>query len=213
MKIIHQIWLGNKSPPKWCMDSWKDEYIKYNSDWKYILWTDKEANELNMINKEHYKSEKNVRGKADILRYEILYQYGGIFIDADSLCINIKRSLNELLIDNIKFFACREPKNKQYIANGVIYCNKNNNVMFIIKNLNCNYVSLKKKYPKEHQIWLVTNQPMFTNICENNNIKVYDSDYFYPEAFIKNNINISLEEIRNKYNNSFMFQYWLSHYN
>ena len=26
-------------------------------------------------------------GKADILRWEILYKYGGVFVDADSICI------------------------------------------------------------------------------------------------------------------------------
>ena len=126
-KIIHQIWLGTKKPPKWCMDSWEKDYIKNNPDWKYYLWTDKEVKNLNLINRKEYDSESTMRGKSDILRYELLYQYGGIYIDADSLCIDPNNSLSKLIKDK-DFFACREPKNKQFIANGVIYCNKNNHM-------------------------------------------------------------------------------------
>ena len=31
-KIIHQIWLGNKDPPQWFLDSQKKDYLKYNKD-------------------------------------------------------------------------------------------------------------------------------------------------------------------------------------
>ena len=53
---------------------------------------------------------------------------------------------------------------------------------------------------------------MFTEICERNKIHVYPSEYFYPEGFIKNNIKIPIDEIKNKYKNSYMYQYWLSNY-
>ena len=26
-KIIHMIWIGPKTPPQWCIDSWKLNYI------------------------------------------------------------------------------------------------------------------------------------------------------------------------------------------
>jgi len=211
-KIIHQIWLGEKKPPKWCMDSWEKDYIKNNPDWKYYLWTDKEVKNLNLINRKEYDSESTMRGKSDILRYELLYQYGGIYIDADSLCINPRKSLSKLINDK-DFFACREPKNKKFIANGVIYCNKNNNVILeMINILKENYFKLKKKYSHKYQIWLVTNQPMFSDICKKHNVYVYESNFFYPEGFIKNNIKIPVEEIRNKFKNSYMYQYWLSNY-
>ena len=84
-KIIHQIWLGPKAPPKWCMDSWRIDYIKNNPDWKYMLWTEKEVKDLNLVNRTEYDSEPTVRGKADILRYEIIYNFGGIYCDVDSI--------------------------------------------------------------------------------------------------------------------------------
>ena len=30
---------------------------------------------------------EEINGKADIIRWEILYEYGGVFLDADSICI------------------------------------------------------------------------------------------------------------------------------
>ncbi len=211
-KIIHQIWLGSKKKPEWCMNSWKIDYINQNPEWEYRFWDEEEINKLSLINKKQYNDEKNVRGKSDIVRYEILYQFGGIYIDSDSLCINPNKSLNNL-INNKTFIAGREPKNKQFVANGVIGCNINNqNIYKMIDFINKNYYNLKKKYPKDNQIWLVTNQPQFTKICEENNCHIYDSNVFYPEDFIKNNINIPIEDIKLKYKNSYMFQYWLSHY-
>ena len=94
-KIIHQIWLGPKKPPQWCIDSWKINYINSNPDWEYKLWTEKEINDFKLKNENIYDKEPTYRGKSDIARYEILFREGGIFLDADSLWINNK-SLNNL---------------------------------------------------------------------------------------------------------------------
>lgn len=84
-KIIHQIWIGNKPAPKKIMETWKNKH----PDFEYIFWNEQEIinrnldlqcqDKINMINE--------INGKADIIRWEILYQYGGIFIDADSICL------------------------------------------------------------------------------------------------------------------------------
>jgi len=77
-KIIHQIWLGDQSKrPSSLIDTWKE----INPDWEHILWT--EENLPNLRNQEQFDSMKEWAGKADILRYELLHDYGGFFIDAD----------------------------------------------------------------------------------------------------------------------------------
>jgi mannosyltransferase OCH1-like enzyme len=91
-KIIHQIWIGpNKCPDIW-INTWKIDYIKKFPDWTYKLWTEKEIEKLKptMINRQYYDMETLYEGKADIARYEILYQEGGIYIDADSIWLNGK---------------------------------------------------------------------------------------------------------------------------
>ena len=84
-KIIHQIWIGKKPAPTKLMDTWKDK----NPDFTYIRWNEEEIKNrklplscLNRINE-----IEEINGKADIIRWEILYEYGGVFLDADSICI------------------------------------------------------------------------------------------------------------------------------
>ena len=101
-KIIHQIWIGNNPAPTKLMNTWKEK----NPDYEYILWNESEFIKRNfsssLINKINEMEE--ICGKADILRYEILYKYGGIYLDADSICIE---PLNDLF-KGIKGFACYE---------------------------------------------------------------------------------------------------------
>ena len=84
-KIIHQIWIGSKPAPTKFMESWR---LKH-PDFEYIHWSESELEKRGMqlrCNKE-IESMSEINGKADIIRWEILYKYGGVFIDADSICI------------------------------------------------------------------------------------------------------------------------------
>ena len=97
-KIIHQIWIGNKEPPQWCIDSWKINYLQKFPEWKYKLWTETEIEKLQMKNQKIYDLEPTLRGKSDIARYEILFKEGGIFLDADSYWIP-NSNLSDLILD------------------------------------------------------------------------------------------------------------------
>jgi mannosyltransferase OCH1-like enzyme len=84
-KIIHQIWIGPKPAPTTLMNTWKEK----NPDFEYIYWNEEEFVKRNMKFKCQSKIDEieEINGKADILRWEILYKYGGVFLDADSICI------------------------------------------------------------------------------------------------------------------------------
>lgn len=84
-KIIHQIWIGSLVPKKYLvmMESWK----KMHPDWTYILWTNKDIDSFPFINKKLFHEAKNYGLKADIWRLEILYYYGGLYVDTDVECI------------------------------------------------------------------------------------------------------------------------------
>jgi mannosyltransferase OCH1-like enzyme len=84
-KIIHQIWLGSPFPEKY--KKWQESWIKYNPDWQYKLWTEKEINELGLQNRALYDAAKNYGKKSDIARYEILYRFGGVYVDTDFECL------------------------------------------------------------------------------------------------------------------------------
>lgn len=84
-KVIHQIWLGSPFPQKYI--AWRDSWLKLHPDWSYILWTDKEIEKLNLVNKKMYDMSSNYGEKSDIARVEILYRFGGLYIDTDFECV------------------------------------------------------------------------------------------------------------------------------
>ncbi len=84
-KVIHQIWIGSPLPDRYLplIASWKEAH----PDWQYILWDDSMIEALDLVNKDQYKESKNWGQKADIARYEILYRFGGVYVDIDFECL------------------------------------------------------------------------------------------------------------------------------
>ena len=84
--IIHQIWVGPHpfpAPLKKFQETWQ----ALHPEWVYILWTDENVKTLDLINRQLYESTNDYREKADILRLELLYQFGGIYADLDFKCL------------------------------------------------------------------------------------------------------------------------------
>lgn len=110
-KEINQIWIGDpKKMPKEWMDTWK------RPGWKYIFWNEKEIDSINLVNREKYDYfyKKGIYdGAADIARVEILARFGGVYIDADSICLE---PIDDLL--ESEFFAGIEYDRR--IANGIM---------------------------------------------------------------------------------------------
>jgi len=115
-KIIHQLWIGPKPAPSKLMQTWKEK----NPDFEYILWNEAEFEKRNM-NFECLKKInqiEEINGKADIMRWEILYKYGGVFIDADSICIE---PIDDILMNKKSFAGWEQEKLRQgLIATGTM---------------------------------------------------------------------------------------------
>lgn len=95
-KIIHQIWVGDAEIPEtylaW-MQTWKD----FHPDWEYKLWTDKDIDDFPWKNRKAFDAVKNPGMKSDIWRYEIVYNYGGLYVDADMECVRSFDPIHERL--------------------------------------------------------------------------------------------------------------------
>lgn len=81
-KIIHYCWFGGKPKPKLvlhCIESWK----KYCPDYEIKEWNEQNYD----ISRCSYMHEAYKAGKwafvSDYARIDILYQYGGIYLDTD----------------------------------------------------------------------------------------------------------------------------------
>ena len=90
-KIVHQIWFGKKIPKfkKLYMSTVK----KYFPNFKYKLWTNKDLTKIKfpntfdtiqkIIKYAEIKGINRFAQVADLARYEILYRYGGVYIDTN----------------------------------------------------------------------------------------------------------------------------------
>ena len=102
---LHFIWVGDESKrPDNCIDTWKR---KHGTEWEIKVWgNDDLARPSGWKLGRHMAemSKRELNGVADIMRWEILHEYGGIVIDADSTC---ELALPEFMLFN-EAFACWE---------------------------------------------------------------------------------------------------------
>ncbi len=86
-KIIHQIWIGSAVPAEFepFMNSWIKHHV--GKGWSYKLWTDDEVKNITLYNQAFYDETDNYGVKADILKWEIIYQFGGVYVDMDFECL------------------------------------------------------------------------------------------------------------------------------
>ncbi len=114
-KIIHHIWVGKKeisAEYKHYMQTW----INSHPDWEYKLWTDADVDSFPWQNKELFLECTNPGMKSDIWRYEILYHFGGLYVDTDMECI---RPLNPIH-ERLEFYAGFDSDNNSIVANSLI---------------------------------------------------------------------------------------------
>lgn len=112
-KKLHQIWLGGELPSKYYR--LRDTWLKIHPDWDYKLWTDEDAMDFDMINREAFDKIENLGAKSDLFRYEILYKHGGLYFDTDFQCV---KPFDDLL--HLDFFMGNGWNETPVVFNGLI---------------------------------------------------------------------------------------------
>ena len=117
-KVFHFIWVGPKKFPENSIKN-VESWMKYHPDWTFKFWTDSEfrespvdSMEKHLINEIPFqyvrpflKMTDNYGEQSDLIRYEILYNEGGIYLDHDIECFEPFDNL----VGNFDFFAPFEP--------------------------------------------------------------------------------------------------------
>jgi mannosyltransferase OCH1-like enzyme len=80
-KILHQIWIGDGVPVE--LQGFQTAWIIMHPDWEYYLWTQHNIDALPLINRTYIDNAQNPAEKADLLRIELLYFLGGVYVDMD----------------------------------------------------------------------------------------------------------------------------------
>ena len=168
-RIIHQIWIGNKEKPCDWMDTWK----KNNQDFEYMFWGEKEIDELLLVNRKAYDtlySQRSFCGAADVARVEILYRFGGIYIDADCECI---RKLSDAPFLNKECFFVPMSDKSHKISNGVMGIEKEHHYMK-------EYMDAIAKVEEFDPPWATIGPKLLTKIVGLKNPNVIPAKTFLP---------------------------------
>lgn len=177
-KIFHFIWVGDESKrPDNCIATWRE----HHPDWEFRLWGNAELEAKPWINRHHMAAmaPRELNGVADMMRWEILHEHGGIVFDADSVCV---RPLDEELLD-CEAFSCWESEIARpgLIAAGYFGCEAGNPlVAAIIAEINA------APSVTDELAW-ITVGPMRLTECyrryQYTPLRIYPSHYFIPEHF------------------------------
>lgn len=120
-KVLHYIWVGPREFPEKSI-SYVESFLKLHPDWTFKFWTDNPSrspphpsmqvcliSDINSPFLEKYLEKTDNYGeKSDLIRYEILYQEGGIYVDHDIECYHSF----EKLVSSLDFFAGLEPPHR-----------------------------------------------------------------------------------------------------
>ncbi len=193
-KIIHQIWIGPKKLPlkykKW-IDSWK----LFNPDWDYIFWDNNRIRKLEIIDSIVYKKSKNYGFKSDLLRYEILRKYGGLYADTDFECL---QKIPEFLL-NYNFVSSVVFGWEPYLNNAVILARPGSTIIEdLIKNIKSKKEINKMSVFDASGPYLLTKLYFNLSNNERNQIMILPSNFFYPFPSFLLETNIDIKKLINK---------------
>lgn len=180
-KIIHVIWLGSEIPEKYAQwqNTWK------SLGWEYRLWTDKDVKKLSLVNRKLYDASRSFGEKSDILRIELLYQFGGLYVDTDFACLN--PAYFDLFHRCLDFYIGVEPLEYQSVGLGNAIIGSNAGHPFLLE--------LIQKLPENYRLnkgrsAVDTTGPYYVTKTMVNHLKaseenmssiaIFPSSFFYP---------------------------------
>lgn len=192
--IIHLIWIGTKASEKVtsAFDSWK----KYHPTWEIKIWSDKEVANFNWSSQriqQAFNQAVTWAEKADILRLEVLYEFGGVYSDADVVCMN---SFQDLIVQDIGFFSCFELNyiGKHYgkpffIGSAIMGASKHSHVVkYCLDNLQTAQDAPEEGIIKRTGPGLISRACQDVLLSRKENILILPCSYLYPLPWKKRDV-------------------------
>lgn len=177
-KKIHIIWIGDDSKrPSESIRTWHE----LNPTYEFRLWGNQDLQSRRWRLQEEITKwlPKEINGAADLMRWEILYNHGGIALDADSICV---RALPDWLLEP-EVFAVWE---NEHARPGLIACGalgatqKHPFINRIIEDIQKDPDIINDRAWKKVGPLRITNtwqESQFTGLT------IYPSHYFIPDHF------------------------------
>ncbi len=180
-KIIHYCWFGNQPIPdkeQKCIDSWK----KFFPDYEIKRWDESNFDvEETAFSKQAYEN-RDYAFVSDYVRAKVLYEYGGLYLDAD---VEIIKPFPKIL-DGSGFMGFER---RHFLGTAVIASEKENE---LIKQLVEHYEK-HSFMMKDGSIDNISNTSILTDIMKNRGLvlggerqtvagfEIFDREYFYPK--------------------------------
>lgn len=130
-KVLHFIWLGPNPFPKESLEN-VYSWVKYHPEWTFKFWSDRwrplphSKMELKLVSdftfsslQECFQESDNYGEKSDILRYEILDQEGGLYVDHDVKCFKSFEPFHH----NYNLYCGLEPPHQPVLSSSISICN------------------------------------------------------------------------------------------
>jgi mannosyltransferase OCH1-like enzyme len=174
-KIVHQIWLGGNMPEA---ERAMVNQVKSNlaNGWTHILWTEDNINNLqNFYSRKLYDQTPNYGQKSDLLRYNILHELGGIYMDTDFILL---KQFDELL--DVDFFCGVSYDDYPSLFNGLIGSSAGNSLIKDLLELDrpLMYHDAMKLMDSTGPFFLT--RKVFNHIQHNKSICVLPNSFLYP---------------------------------
>ncbi len=170
-KKIHYCWFGPAPLPKLvkrCMQTWREVM----PDYEICLWNEENSPMDHPFVKQAYVAKKYAF-VADYVRFWVLYNYGGIYLDTDMYVV---KRFDDLL-DNM-FFAGYEDSQMDVISCGIIGTMQKSDVLKdVLAYYDCVDFNLDDLAP------FIVPRIMTPIVAGRNCVKIYPYDYFYPFPF------------------------------
>lgn len=103
-RTIHHIWVGPDPLPD-AHRPWVESWRHHHPTWKHRLWMEKDL-PADPIRPEVLERLRAPVERADILRLEILYRFGGVYVDTDLECL---RPMDDVIGDDEFVGVCLKP--------------------------------------------------------------------------------------------------------
>jgi len=178
-KKLSQIWIGPKPAPLKWMYTWRDKH----PGWEYSIFTDEMLKSRKWHNQhliEHYYNTAKWPGVSDLIRYELSYERGGFWPEADMECLN---DTTELFVapDDHAYTCYENEKGRENFVQPIMAANPENQfVKHIIDTLH----KLKPQDLKEP--WMSTGNAFLANHVVNwkDKLTIWPSHWFIPLFYI-----------------------------
>ena len=175
-KKLGHIWIGPRSVPEEWLESWKE----HHSEWSYTRYDNDFLSSFPFRNRnliDEYVNRGQFAGAADLMRYEILYEFGGFIPEADSFCL---ANTEELFSESKAYTVYENEKVRPGLVSPILACeSKNGFVGLLIKELS------QLSIYEIGQPWKTTGNRFVAKMIQQHqpDVTIFPSHYFIPEHF------------------------------